>query len=129
MIVTIHHYEFEITEPYAEGQPLTAKDAAILNHFRVSAIRETFTRRIPKREIFGPEVLKNVRARLAEYDKQFHLAAPPTRSGGWTLDEELRLLRAENYNAPDIEEVSRRRYVARLNGTPGPITDYIWNGQ
>jgi len=126
MLLSIRHYEFTVTEPYHAGDALSANDAAILNRLRHLNIREAFLRRIPKRGLLPIDDLRILRERVTAYDAALKLPAPPPLKPVWTLDEELRLLRAENFNGGDIEATARRRYAARLSGVPGPVSDYIW---
>ena len=115
MLISVRHYEFDASEPYAEGQVLTAQDAALLNRVRLLQLRDNWREKLPS-ALLGLAELAQTKLDFAAYDAAYRFAIPPPPRMSWTLEAEIRALESEGYAGPDAESLARKRYTARTSG-------------
>lgn len=80
MKIQIGPYEFDLSEPYAPGQPLSPVEAKVLNGVRSVRIRNILYKRLAKQlsfdgELLSPEALLVFQQEVAKVDEEFRFVA------------------------------------------------------
>ena len=115
MLICLRYYEFQLREPWAQGQTIGAEAAETLNRLRAGAIRDTWTKRVPADRLLGPIDLHKLRQEIGAFDLTYSLPKLAPLRIPHTLEAEIRLLLAEGYSGADSESLGRKRFAARMS--------------
>lgn len=79
MLLTIHDFQFELSEPFKAGQPISAAEARVLNGARANRIRKTIERETGKGESAGKRVSR-IEKRIQELERDFEFTERSERA-------------------------------------------------
>lgn len=126
MLIQTSHYQFTISEPFAEGYRLTAAEAKALNSLRADRLRSALAKRLAKYPTCGPaqliseEHLRELTEEVRQMDEKFvFVSNPKVEPKAATLEDEIEATRREwqldkkKFDEPALRAEGRRRYEAR----------------